>query len=38
MARWYTRPVLFTDDPDTPAGITGEWVSVRNDLVLTAAP
>jgi hydroxyquinol 1,2-dioxygenase len=26
------------DDPDTPAGITGAWVSVRNDLVLTAAP
>jgi hydroxyquinol 1,2-dioxygenase len=22
------------DDPDTPPGITGEWVSVENDLVL----
>ncbi len=22
------------DDPDTPEGVTGEWVSVRNDLVL----
>ena len=25
------------DDPDTPDGITTEWVSVRNDLVLAPA-
>ncbi len=25
------------DDPDTPAGISSEWVSVRNDLVLAPA-
>lgn len=25
------------DDPDTPEGVTGEWVSVRNDLVLAPA-
>jgi hydroxyquinol 1,2-dioxygenase len=26
------------DDPDTPAGVTTEWVSVRNDIVLAPAP
>jgi hydroxyquinol 1,2-dioxygenase len=25
------------DDPDRPAGVDGEWVSVENDLVLAAA-
>jgi hypothetical protein len=25
------------DDPDRPAGVDDEWVSVENDLVLAAA-
>jgi catechol 1,2-dioxygenase len=25
------------DDPDTPAGVTGPWVSMENDIVLVAA-
>jgi hypothetical protein len=25
------------DDPDRPAGIDGDWVSVQNDLVLAPA-
>jgi protocatechuate 3,4-dioxygenase beta subunit len=25
------------DDPETPEGVTGEWVSVENDIVLTPA-
>jgi hypothetical protein len=25
------------DDPETPAGVTGEWFSVENDIVLAPA-